>query len=179
MKFTHHHATIFFWIGLLAFAGFSAFAYRYYFASVPQQIACTQEAKLCPDGSAVGRIGPNCEFADCPDLSKSNFDTSTDVKTSAIVHGKVSIGPLCPVEPCKNTTNPYLGKGLIFKMGAEEKLARLNIIGDFYINLPTGNYSVTLSDCNYIGCSSVFPKSIRVETNKTFELNLDIDTGIR
>lgn len=30
------------------------------------QVACTQEAKLCPDGSAVGRTGPNCEFAPCP-----------------------------------------------------------------------------------------------------------------
>jgi len=29
-------------------------------------IACTMEAKLCPDGSAVGRTGPNCEFAPCP-----------------------------------------------------------------------------------------------------------------
>jgi hypothetical protein len=28
--------------------------------------ACTMEAKLCPDGSAVGRTGPNCEFAECP-----------------------------------------------------------------------------------------------------------------
>jgi len=31
-------------------------------------IACTMEAKLCPDGSAVGRSGPNCEFAPCPEL---------------------------------------------------------------------------------------------------------------
>ncbi|MFA7298526.1 MAG: DUF333 domain-containing protein [Candidatus Absconditabacterales bacterium] len=30
------------------------------------QTACTMEAKLCPDGSAVGRSGPNCEFAACP-----------------------------------------------------------------------------------------------------------------
>lgn len=27
---------------------------------------CTMEAKMCPDGSAVGRTGPNCEFAACP-----------------------------------------------------------------------------------------------------------------
>lgn len=27
---------------------------------------CTQEAKVCPDGSSVGRTGPNCEFASCP-----------------------------------------------------------------------------------------------------------------
>ena len=28
--------------------------------------ACTEEAKLCDDGSAVGRTWPNCEFAPCP-----------------------------------------------------------------------------------------------------------------
>ncbi len=26
---------------------------------------CTMEAKICPDGSAVGRMGPKCEFAPC------------------------------------------------------------------------------------------------------------------
>ena len=29
-------------------------------------IACTQEAKQCPDGSFVGRVTPDCEFAPCP-----------------------------------------------------------------------------------------------------------------
>lgn len=29
--------------------------------------ACTMDAKVCPDGSFVGRVGPNCEFAKCPD----------------------------------------------------------------------------------------------------------------
>jgi hypothetical protein len=29
-------------------------------------VACTEEAKICPDGSAVGRQGPKCEFAACP-----------------------------------------------------------------------------------------------------------------
>src|SRR3989344_4173501 len=33
------------------------------------QVACTQEAKLCPDGSAFGRTGPNCEFAPCPAIN--------------------------------------------------------------------------------------------------------------
>ncbi|MFZ2150507.1 MAG: hypothetical protein WAZ12_01775 [Candidatus Absconditicoccaceae bacterium] len=31
----------------------------------PNAQACTQEAKICPDGSAVGRTGPNCEFSPC------------------------------------------------------------------------------------------------------------------
>ncbi len=33
----------------------------------PEPVACSMEAKLCPDGSAVSRQGPNCEFAACPD----------------------------------------------------------------------------------------------------------------
>ncbi|MFH0739631.1 MAG: hypothetical protein V1819_00755 [bacterium] len=35
----------------------------------PGQVACTEEAMLCPDGSAVGRTGPNCEFAPCPAIN--------------------------------------------------------------------------------------------------------------
>lgn len=31
-----------------------------------QPVYCTQEAKLCPDGSYVGRVRPTCEFARCP-----------------------------------------------------------------------------------------------------------------
>lgn len=34
--------------------------------TIPEGKACTMEAKLCPDGSYVGRTGPNCEFAACP-----------------------------------------------------------------------------------------------------------------
>jgi len=33
-------------------------------------VACTQEAKLCPDGTAVGRTGPKCEFEACPATTK-------------------------------------------------------------------------------------------------------------
>lgn len=31
-----------------------------------EEVSCTQEAMLCPDGSAVGRVGPSCDFAPCP-----------------------------------------------------------------------------------------------------------------
>lgn len=32
----------------------------------PEPTACTEEAKVCPDGSSVSRQGPECEFAACP-----------------------------------------------------------------------------------------------------------------
>jgi len=46
----------------------------------PKQIACTADAKICPDGSVVGRMGPNCEFAACPQVSDetSNWKTYTN-----------------------------------------------------------------------------------------------------
>src|SRR3989344_7950690 len=36
------------------------------FLDSTEPVACTQEVKLCPDGSYVGREGPDCEFASCP-----------------------------------------------------------------------------------------------------------------
>lgn len=42
--------------------------------SINKPTVCTQEAEICPDGSSVGRIGPNCEFAEC---SSVNMATTT------------------------------------------------------------------------------------------------------
>jgi len=47
-------------------------------SATPQQKACTLEAKLCPDGSSVGRSGPNCEFSSCPSQEST---PSADVST--------------------------------------------------------------------------------------------------
>jgi hypothetical protein len=33
--------------------------------------ACSMEAKLCPDGSYVGRSGPKCEFSPCPEATST------------------------------------------------------------------------------------------------------------
>lgn len=32
-----------------------------------QNVSCTQDVMICPDGSSVGREAPNCEFNKCPD----------------------------------------------------------------------------------------------------------------
>lgn len=52
-------------------------------SSTPGKTFCTQEAKLCPDGSYVGRTGPNCSLAQCPIVSPTiilnqESNTSTD-----------------------------------------------------------------------------------------------------
>jgi len=62
------HIAAWFAVPLLAFSAWFGFHGG---ASTTQPvvsgpIACTQEAKECPDGSYVGRTGPNCAFAACP-----------------------------------------------------------------------------------------------------------------
>lgn len=44
-------------------------------------VTCTMEAKLCPDGSYVGRSGPNCEFH-CPAEALCEGGTACPVATS-------------------------------------------------------------------------------------------------
>ncbi|MDD5289821.1 MAG: DUF333 domain-containing protein [Patescibacteria group bacterium] len=45
--------------------------------------ACTTEAKVCPDGSAVGRTGPNCEFSPCPGEKSVTFFCDNNRKIQA------------------------------------------------------------------------------------------------
>ncbi len=48
------------------------------------QVVCTMDAKMCPDGSYVGRTGPNCEFAACPTGGTTTNGTSTLNGTTSI-----------------------------------------------------------------------------------------------
>lgn len=52
-------------IPVVCIAGIVAFTW-YTLPITPVLTACTMEARLCPDGSSMGRTGPNCEFTACP-----------------------------------------------------------------------------------------------------------------
>ncbi|MBM3282829.1 hypothetical protein FJY90_01120 [Candidatus Gottesmanbacteria bacterium] len=57
---------LFSFLGVLLAAGLVFAALKIGVPTKPRERACSTEAKICPDGSAVGRTGPNCEFAPCP-----------------------------------------------------------------------------------------------------------------
>ena len=135
-----------------------------------EPVSCTMEAKLCPDGSSVGRSGPNCEFTACP-----------EIKTGTI-NGKVSIGPLCPVEPCPSSIpNPYASRKIVLQdqSGNFFKLVSLKEDGSFEAEVGAGIYILNLSDCGYLGCKRSLPKKVTIEAEKITEVEIDIDTGIR
>ncbi len=141
------------------------------------EIACTMEAKLCSDGSAVGRVGPSCEFAPCPG--------TTDDSASAgegILSGRVSIGPLCPVEPCRESavSNPYIGREIVLRSrDGRVFAATLDEEGNFKITAPAGTYAMNLSNCVFMGCARALPATVLVEAGTTTRADIDIDTGIR
>jgi len=61
--------------GIIVISIVSYFIYQHYFVSEP--VVCTEDAKVCPDGSFVGRIAPNCEFAKCPEVTDPTADWQT------------------------------------------------------------------------------------------------------
>jgi hypothetical protein len=84
-------------IGVIALVVIAA-AVGWYFvarehAATPTGIACTTEAKQCPDGSYVGRTGPDCAFAACPGVVATSTVDSTTVMASSTVNasGTISI----------------------------------------------------------------------------------------
>ena len=74
---------IFVSIVVLIVVGSIVFKYEKH-ADKGSQIACTDEAKLCPDGSAVGRVEPNCEFTACPIVKVIPVTTTTLGKTITV-----------------------------------------------------------------------------------------------
>jgi branched-chain amino acid transport system substrate-binding protein len=80
---------------------------------------CTMEAKICPDGSGVGRTGPNCEFAPCPGEKASTSPSNPilkvcpeDAKICPDGSSVVRIGPTCEFAACPNEkrVDPSFGR---------------------------------------------------------------------
>ena len=72
-------------IVLVVFAAFWVVGERS--GSMGGEKACTAEAKICPDGTAVGRTGPNCEFAACPVAPTTTATSTLMIGQSATVNG--------------------------------------------------------------------------------------------
>lgn len=55
-----------------------------------EMVACPMDARVCPDGSSVGRSGPNCEFAACPG-EESKPSSTTGLQTYQDKQGIFSV----------------------------------------------------------------------------------------
>lgn len=84
----------FFWFGALVIVVLT-FGAVYVFQVKPASnnagVMCTMEAKLCPDGSSVGRGGPACEFAACPTPSFKWIVSEAGVNAQGTPYTNVSL----------------------------------------------------------------------------------------
>ena len=108
---------------------------------------------------------------------------------SGALKGKISIGPLCPVETvppapgCLPTAETYKAWAVaVWSSNRKAKLATLDpkLDGTYQIGLPTGYYIVDFDvvQNNRVGSSNL-PVAISVTNGDTTNLNINIDTGIR
>jgi hypothetical protein len=66
--------------------------------------ACTMEVKLCPDGSAVSRIVPNCAFAACPSSASTGAARSEGLNSVSPANPEIING----IQDAKDWKNPWL-----------------------------------------------------------------------
>lgn len=111
--------------------------------------ACTTEAKLCPDGSFVGRVSEKCEFASCPgDAVSENYSFEPDAAAGGIA-GDVVLGPRCPVigpgmeEQCADKGYQTTLFMKTIENGREVARIPSGADGRFRIALAPGEYTVT------------------------------------
>ena len=145
-------------------------------------IVCTEEAKICPDGSAVGRVGPNCEFAECPSSGGGNGGGILPYNSG--VRGIVLLGPTCPVmrEPpdpqCAD--KPYQTTVSVSRANdTTHTFANIESgkDGTFELSLPPGDYVInakggaTLPRCQETS-ATVGPEGYT-------PITISCDTGIR
>ncbi len=147
----------------------------------PDVPACTKEAKICMDGSVVGRTGPNCEFAACPTASTTGNGGVLPYTTG--VRGTVSLGPTCPVmrippDP-QCADKPYAVAITVYRAGSRTPfiVGSSNVNGAFELPLPPGSYTLSA------GSGTTLPHCAEVEVTVAargyVSTTISCDTGIR
>lgn len=139
--------------------------FRYKFlSSGSSPRGCTTEARICPDGSAVGRSGPKCEFEACPTSKPSSAPT-------VIEKGTVS-GRLCYPSsflPPGEIVAKDLDSGKIYTQDYVGSMAGGKLTYTF--ELPTGIYHLKYQAHASTKDASIFTSGYFDECAKTMHTN--------
>jgi len=102
------------------------------------------------------------------------------------LEGKVSIGPICPVErnppdpACLPTAQTYAAWPIGVYKGSTlvDTLEPMPPDGSYSLELPVGSYTLNLEEQMGIGADNL-PAEIVLYADKTTTFDVEIDTGIR
>jgi hypothetical protein len=151
-------------------------------ASSTIRYECSADGRMCPDGSVVGRTGPRCEFSECPGVMPAG--TTTTSHATAILYGRVTLSPICPVE--RNPPDPACApKAYVTDVAAIDATTgkdvgattRTTSNGTFIMDLPPGSYIIRAKSAPvYPRCGDV---SVKVYANSSSSIAIACDSGIR
>jgi len=99
------------------------------------------------------------------------------------LEGTVTIGPLCPVEPChltpEQTAAAYTSRNLtVYATDRKTVVRQMPLPGDgrYAVELDAGTYYVTVKPA---GIGELEPTQVNITANGTTKLDIQVDTGIR
>lgn len=96
------------------------------------------------------------------------------------ISGEVTIGPLCPVEPCEGVENPYVGRTVIIsKDDVIISTYALDESGTFSGPLASSDYIMNMEPCDEPGCAGVLPQKVTIRKDQNSPVIINVDTGIR
>ncbi len=158
----------------------------WYSSTMPQteeQVFCTADAMQCPDGSYVGRSGPNCEFV-CPAATTTppTGGGGGILPYNSGIRGTVMAGPTCPVvqNPPQGECDdkPIATTITVMRSSSTAVLlqTRSTESGAFEFALPPGDYVVSGGEAVLPRCSET---QVTVRADTYSRITLNCDTGIR
>jgi hypothetical protein len=110
---------------------------------------------------------------------------SQPAENSGTLSGRVTIGPLCPVEridqPCDPPPEMYAAHRLVLlATDGKKKIQEIktDAKGYYKAQVPAGDYLLDYQPHD-IGIGEKPPRPVHVDAGKTTKLNVEIDTGIR
>ena len=114
---------------------------------------------------------------------------------NGILQGKVSIGPLCPVEPCNLSPQQIAEvygprKVIVYDQLTKNKVAKVDLDqdGEYALSLTPGKYVIDVTDGKgnelplegpRVRFGNVQPKEIEIRGGEKTEVFFNIDSGIR
>jgi hypothetical protein len=127
-------------------------------------------------------------------IGSGTYTSSTSTGTGALgtLQANFGIGPTQPVCMANATTGPapapYSSIAAVVTSQQSGQAMTLpiswlsngcGVSGSIEASLAPGTYSLNLSSCQFMGCSSALPKSFAIVAGLSTSVNISIDTGIR
>lgn len=153
-----------------------------------------------PDNQFYFDLGfVRCRFSDEtePEIITTSFNqilstfkfipsTGTRQATTGVLAGKVSVGPICPVErigvPCPVPPEVYTSPEFLVLSNNQSKTIisfHADASGNYSVSLPPGTSDVVVSAKSGFGYMSNLPDTITIKAGETTVLDINVDIGIR